>query len=231
MTHVVVVDFSWLLTERPVVGQAEGMTDFDALAEGWDADPRRSERARRAADAIAGAVPVRDSMRVLEYGAGTGLLGIALAARVREVVLVDSSPGMIEVARRRAAEAGCGNITAQVGDLTVDAWDGEPFDLVVSLMALHHVPDITLLLRRLHDATVDGGWIAVLDLEPEAGAYHDPGFEGHHGFSRGTLRRAFSAAGYGHVTVRNALTTEREVDGELRRFGVFLATAQREPDR
>ena len=44
-------------------------------------------------------------------------------------------------------------------------------------------------------------------------------------------RRAFSAAGYGHVTVRNALTTEREVEGELRRFGVFLATAQREPNR
>lgn len=211
--------------------QAEGMTDFDALAEGWDDDPRRTERARRAADAIAGAVPVRDSMRVLEYGAGTGLLGIALAARVREVVLVDSSPGMIDVARRRAVEAGCANITAEVGDLTVEAWAGEPFDLVVSLMAMHHVPDITLLLRRLHAATVDGGWIAVLDLEPEAGAYHDPGFEGHHGFSRGALRRAFSAAGYGHVTVRNALTTEREVEGELRSFGVFLATAQREPSR
>lgn len=207
------------------------MTDFDALAEGWDDDPRRTERARRAADAIADAIPLRDSMRVLEYGAGTGLLGIALAARVREVVLLDSSPGMVEVARRRAAEAGCGNITAEVGDLTVDAWTGEPFDLVVSLMAMHHVPDITLLLGRLHAATVDGGWIAVLDLEPEAGAYHDPGFEGHHGFSRGALRRAFAAAGYGHVTVRNALATEREVEGELRRFGVFLATAQREPNR
>lgn len=216
---------------RAVVRQAEGMTDFDVLAKGWDDDPHRVERARRAADAIAAAIPVRETMRVLEYGAGTGLLGIALAGRVREVVLLDSSVGMIETARQRITESGRPNITAEVGDLTAEPWADEPFDLVVSLMALHHVPDITLLLTRLHDATVDAGWIAVLDLEPEAGTYHDPGFEGHHGFSRGALRRAFSAAGYGHVTVRNALTTEREVDGEVRRFGVFLATAEREPTR
>ena len=216
---------------RAVVRQAEGMTDFDALAQSWDDDPHRVERARRAADAIAAAIPVRQTMRVLEYGAGTGLLGIALADRVREVVLLDSSIGMIEMARQRVVESGRTNITAEVGDLTAEPWAGEPFDLVVSLMALHHVPDITLLLSRLHDATVDAGWIAVLDLEPEAGTYHDPGFEGHHGFSRGALRRAFSAAGYGHVTVRNALTTEREVDGETRRFGVFLATAEAEPTR
>ena len=216
---------------RAVVRQAKGMTDFDVLAKGWDDDPHRVERARRAADAIAAAIPVRETMRVLEYGAGTGLLGIALAGRVREVVLLDSSVGMIETARQRITESGRPNITAEVGDLTAEPWADEPFDLVVSLMALHHVPDITLLLTRLHDATVDAGWIAVLDLEPEAGTYHDPGFEGHHGFSRGALRRAFSAAGYGHVTVRNALTTEREVDGEVRRFGVFLATAEREPTR
>ncbi|MFT4217138.1 MAG: class I SAM-dependent methyltransferase [Micropruina sp.] len=204
------------------------MTDFDELAEGWDADPRRTERARRAADAIAGAVPLRDSMRVLEYGAGTGLLGIALAGRVGELVMLDSSAGMIDVARTRIAESGLSNTTAEVGDLTEHPWQGEPFDLVVSLMALHHVPNVCLLLRRLSEATRPGGWIAVLDLEPEGGEYHDPDFEGHHGFSRGTLRRAFAAAGYAHVTVRNALTTDREVDGIQRSFGVFLATAQRE---
>ncbi|MFT4294719.1 MAG: class I SAM-dependent methyltransferase [Micropruina sp.] len=204
------------------------MTDFDELAQGWDADPRRTERARRAADAIAAAVPVQDTMRVLEYGAGTGLLGLALAGRVRELVMLDSSAGMVEVARSRIAESGLSSVSAELGDLTVAPWAGEPFDLVVSLMALHHVPDVCLLLRRLSEATRPGGWIAVLDLEPEGGDYHDPGFEGHHGFSRGTLRRAFAAAGYARVTVRNALTTEREIDGQLRRFGVFLATAQRE---
>jgi len=206
------------------------MTDFDALAASWD-DSRRIDRARRAAEAIAAAVPVKNSFRVLEYGAATGLLGITLADRIRELVMIDSSPAMIGIAQRRIAESGRTNVRAELGDLTEHPWEGEPFDLVVSLMALHHVADITLLLRRLLEATVDRGWIAVLDLEPEAGAYHDPGFEGHHGFSRGTLRRAFAAAGYAHITVRNALTTERQVDGEVRRFGVFLATAQREAAR
>ncbi|MBP8920471.1 MAG: class I SAM-dependent methyltransferase [Micropruina sp.] len=203
------------------------MTDFDALAATWDDDPRRADRARRAADAIDEAVGLTHTMRVLEYGAGTGQLGMAMADRVGELLMIDSSPAMVEAARRRIEACDQPNLRADVGDLTEQPWQGEPFDLVVSLMALHHVPDIELLLRRLCEATVEGGWIAVLDLEPEAGTFHQPGFEGHHGFGRGTLRRAFAAAGYCHVSVRTALTTEREIDGELRQFGVFLATAQR----
>ncbi len=152
---------------------------------------------------------------------------MAMADRVGELLMIDSSPAMVEAARRRIEACDQPNLRADVGDLTEQPWQGEPFDLVVSLMALHHVPDIELLLRRLCEATVEGGWIAVLDLEPEAGTFHQPGFEGHHGFGRGTLRRAFAAAGYCHVSVRTALTTEREIDGELRQFGVFLATAQR----
>lgn len=99
------------------------------------------------------------------------------------------------------------------------------------MMVMHHVDDVPLLLEQLAKATVDGGWIAVLDLEPEQGRYHKPGFAGHHGFKRGMLRRALSAAGFGHLTVRRVLEVDKEVDGVSRTFGVFLATARKDAQR
>jgi hypothetical protein len=98
-------------------------------------------------------------------------------------------------------------------------------------MVLHHVDDVPSLLKGLFAATAEGGWIAVLDLEPEQGEYHDPGFAGHHGFSRGALRRALASAGFGHLTVRQVLEIEKQVDGTARKFGVFLATARKEAER
>lgn len=218
-------------------GSMRAMTTYDARwfasqAATWDDDPRRVERARRAADAIAAEVPVDPSWSVLDYGAGTGLLAFALADRVGDMLLLDFSDGMVEVARRRIADSGRAGMRAEVHDLTrAEVPEGQKFDLVISMMVMHHVDDVPLLLKQLARATVDGGWIAVLDLEPEQGEYHDPGFTGHHGFKRGMLRRALSAAGFGHLTVRRVLEVDKEVDGVSRTFGVFLATARKDAQR
>ena len=205
---------------------------FASQAATWDDDPRRVERARQAANAIAAEVPLDSSWSVLDYGAGTGLLAFALADRVGDILMLDFSDGMVEVARRRIAGAGRPGMRAECHDLAVEPLPGaQQFDLVISMMVLHHVDDVPRLLKHLFAATVDGGWIAVLDLEPEQGEYHDPDFTGHHGFSRGLLRRTLAAAGFGHLTVRQVLQVEKQVDGANRKFGVFLATARKEAER
>lgn len=213
------------------------MTKYDARwfasqAATWNDDPRKVERARQAADAIAAEVPLDPSWRVLDYGAGTGLLAFALADRVGEILLLDFSDGMVEAARRRIAESGRAGMRAERHDLTQAPLPAtEQFDLVISMMVLHHVDDVPLLLTRLSAATTEDGWIAVLDLEPEQGEYHDPEFTGHQGFRRGMLRRALAKAGFGHLTVRQVLQIEKQVDGAPRKFGVFLATARKETVR
>jgi len=215
--------------------QHEAMTQYDARwfasqAATWADDPRKVERARQAANAIAGEVPLDPSWSVLDYGAGPGLLAFALADRVGDILMLDFSDGMVELARQRIADAGRPGMRAEKHDLTVEPLpDGQQFDLVISMMVLHHVDDVPLLLKRLFAATAHGGWIAVLDLEPEQGEYHDPGFTGHPGFSRGLLRRALATAGFGHLTVRQVLEVEKQVDGVARKFGVFLAIARKEP--
>ena len=51
----------------------------------------------------------RGNQRILELGCGTGEDALRLARRGLEVVAVDASPGMIQVARQKAQERDLGN--------------------------------------------------------------------------------------------------------------------------
>jgi tRNA (cmo5U34)-methyltransferase len=77
--------------------------------------------------------------RVLDLGAGTGLLSAAVLDRYPgvEIVLVDGAEEMLAHARARLAQPA---ITTIVADLRDRLPDG-PFDAVVSALAIHHLED------------------------------------------------------------------------------------------
>ena len=53
---------------------------FDQAAATWDEKPTRKELMRAVVDAIVHQVHLTPQMRVLDYGCGTGLVSILLAA-------------------------------------------------------------------------------------------------------------------------------------------------------
>src|SRR5436305_13137020 len=66
----------------------------------------------------AGAAGVPDGTPVVELGIGTGRVAVPTAAAGVPVIGVDSSAGMLEVCRARAAEAGVGDrLDLRLGDL------------------------------------------------------------------------------------------------------------------
>jgi SAM-dependent methyltransferase len=124
---------------------ADHASRFDEKAAEYDDE--KSEEYRACANlAIEGAAPTsRDT--VLDLGAGTGAIGLALAPEAGEVVLRDISEGMLDQARRKADERGLENVSAGTGrfrDPDVEPYrtgDGSEFDVVVSNFAMHHLDD------------------------------------------------------------------------------------------
>jgi SAM-dependent methyltransferase len=200
------------------------VTTFDERARDWDT-PERRERAEQVAAAIRAAVPLHPETRLIDIGAGTGLLGLALAGDVGEVVLAEPSDGMLEVARGKLAAIGHARVTAVRFDLTSDAPPAEPFDLAVSLLVLHHLEDTAGALGAILQLLRPGGRIALADLDTEDGSFHDTDAEGihHHGFDRDTLADLARAAGFVDVAFRTAT----EIEHESERFPVFLLIARR----
>jgi tRNA (cmo5U34)-methyltransferase len=102
-------------------------------------------------------VPHGAVRRVLDLGAGTGLLSAMIAGAFpeAEIELLDASEEMLAQARRRLGDA----VTAvHVRDMGGDLPPG-PFDAVVSALAIHHLEhaDKRALMRRVHDALRRGG--------------------------------------------------------------------------
>jgi ubiquinone/menaquinone biosynthesis C-methylase UbiE len=200
------------------------MSTFDERARTWDT-PERRARAEAVANAIRAAIPLTRDMRAIEVGAGTGLLGLALAGDVGELVLADPSAGMLEVAREKLAVHGDGRVSALHLDLLADPPPQPPFDLAVSLLVLHHLPDTAAALRAIRALLRPGGWLALADLETEDGSFHGPDAEGiyHHGFDPGRLAATAADAGFVDVSVRQATVIEK--DG--RQFTLLLLLGRR----
>lgn len=200
--------------------------EFDAKARSWD-EPAKADRARAIAERIAARVPALAQARVLEVGAGTGLLGFALRDRVKHVTLVDGSAEMVAVAGEKLRAQGACNVDVVKLDLEREPLPAARYDVVCALLVLHHVRDTEALLRKLHGALEPGGYLCVSDLDAGDGSFHDAGFDGHDGFDRAALAAELGRAGFVDVRFEDAFEIEKPVaGGAVRSFPAFLAVAR-----
>jgi cyclopropane fatty-acyl-phospholipid synthase-like methyltransferase len=199
------------------------VSSFDEKAATWDDDPAKVERARAIADLVQSVFPVPPYARVLDFGAGTGLLSQHLAGHVGALTLVEPSRGMREVIEEKVSSGRLPENTRVWDlDLAVDAVPEETFDLVVTLMTLHHVSDVPRVLGAFAELLDDGGRLAIVDLLAEDGSFHGDGFGGHHGFDPGELAEQLTGFGLVDLQVRDDVYG---VQKNGTRYPLFLVTA------
>jgi ubiquinone/menaquinone biosynthesis C-methylase UbiE len=205
------------------------MTYFDERAKDWDANPLRVERAKITAQAIREMVPLRPGMSALELGCGTGLLSFALQLDFASITLADTSQGMLDVLSEKIKASGVNNMHPLRLDLASDPLPAPRFNIIYSLMTMHHIPNTDQVLRQCHALTTPGGWLCIADLEKEDGSFHKdtPDFDGHNGFNREVLTGKVKAAGFGNVRFATVFYVRKEIDGIEKAFPMFLMTAQR----
>ncbi len=198
------------------------MNSFDERAATWDDDPAKIERASVVASAISDRIELDGSERLLDYGAGTGLVSAALQHSVGPITMADPSSGMRDV---MLAKIAAGTIAdARVWDLDLETapLPDEQFDLIVTVMTLHHVGDVELVLSRFASLLADGGRLCIVDLDKEDGSFHGPDAEVHHGFDPSTLATSLRTAGFTDVEIGDCHRVERESGT----FPMFLATGR-----
>lgn len=195
---------------------------FDRAAATWDCSPDRQRRTEAFRDAVAAAVPLDASWHVLEYGCGTASLSVALAGSVGRVVAVDSAEGMVSEVRRKLQTFGLDRVTARCLDLTAGDRLAERFDLVVCVMALHHITDIDRLFRAFAGVLVSGGWLCLGDLRSEDGSFHPTMAVPHNGFEPRDLDGRLRKAGF----VEGAVSDVAPIRREHREYPVFMLSAR-----
>lgn len=203
--------------------------DFEAVASRWDSNPTRVKIARDVGDAIMREVKLTPQMDVLDYGCGTGLIAMQLQPHVHSVCGADSSPAMVAVLQDKIATLKPDNVSAQLVDFEHGAHASGEYDLIVSSMVTHHIPDTAALLREWKRLLRPQGQIAFADLDSEDGSFHgDNTGVFHLGFDRNHLRELLLAAGFTSVRDTTATSVRKEIGEKPREFPVFLIVANRD---
>ncbi len=199
---------------------------FDELARSWDVAPMHVERTAAIASALRGILP-STGLRTLEVGAGTGLLSFALADHLGPVLATDPSAGMVTALEDKIRQTGSPSLSAlRCGDDLAGA-DG-PFDLILSQMALHHIPDVPGFLARAASRLPAGGWLAIADLDLEDGSFHGPTItDVHLGFDRQILASRLDEAGFEEIVFSTVHTMRKDSETGPREYPIFLVTARR----
>lgn len=126
-------------------------------------------------DLIAGLPQYRDSLlslldslafapaaSALEIGPGDGSFLPELAKRFAQVMALDNSPAMLELARMRCSEEGLGNVHLQLADALHDDYPGA--DCLVLNMVLHHFAAPAEALKQLAQRVKPGGSLLISEL-------------------------------------------------------------------
>jgi demethylmenaquinone methyltransferase/2-methoxy-6-polyprenyl-1,4-benzoquinol methylase len=104
--------------------------------------------------------------RVLDLACGTGDLAIGAAARGADVVGLDITPRMIELARVAGASAVTpGRLSWLVGDMMALPVPSESCHCVTTGYGLRNVPDLGGAIREIHRVLKPGGRLCSLDFD------------------------------------------------------------------
>ena len=222
---------------------------FNEEALSWDSNPSVQLATKLAHKAYLVHLPRPETLStydIMDLGCGTGLLSLALAPSVRSVTAVDAAEGMIAALRSKLEQPSAPNSTnpqtkapptninpihtllTDPSDplLTLDPVTHIPhpnrrFDLIVSHLVLHHIPDLPALFTLIHGCLRPGGGrVMVTDFEdfgPAARQFHPEskmdGVE-RHGIGREMIREVMEGAGFVDVRVQTAFEMAKEVETE-----------------
>ena len=132
----------------------------------------------RIQDAITVALGDRTGLTVLDLGCGSGLAGTIVKERAVELVGIDLSPEMIELARAR-------NIYDRLEVAEITAWLDEvesSFDLIISCDCLIYFGDLSRIVEAAARRLKSGGYFAISMEHGNRYPYHltDTGRYTHH---------------------------------------------------
>jgi SAM-dependent methyltransferase len=102
--------------------------------------------------------------RVIEFGCGTGAASVWLANHGHNTIGIDSSPEMIEIARRKVQNQGVG-LTWRVGDIRT-AENIDRVDLILALDVINELPslrDMEAVFTRAHQL-LEPGKLLIFDM-------------------------------------------------------------------
>lgn len=139
------------------------------------------------------------SKSLIDYGSGTGLVGIELTDSVASVLLVDSSQQMLQVAEAKISQKGIHNASTLYSDFTEGAPEYVKADIIVMSLVLLHIPDTKKILQSLFRILNEDGKLIIADFDKNENIQHP---KVHNGFAHDDLKDLLAEVGFKATEIR-----------------------------
>lgn len=161
-----------------------------------------------------------------------------LSQHVESVLALDTAAAMIDMLNAKillhSLESKVTTKVKLLEDPNDPLLQGKKFDLALSHLVFHHVPDMGKLVQVVYGTLKSGGRIWISDFEhdgPQAEAFHPKhkhaGVE-RHGLERREMKEILETAGFDHVEVFESFKMDKQVDsGETQSFPFLAITGVR----
>jgi len=197
---------------------------FDDYAKTWDTD-KRIERAKVVANEISNSINIDKRYSAMEFGCGTGLVSFNLYDKFKNITLIDSSKGMIDILNSKIEKYQVENMVPYHLDISNEESLDMKFDVIYNSMVLHHIHDV----KNFHELLNEDGYLCIVDLDEEDGSFHKnySDYDGHNGFNHEELKQLLSSVGFKDIEAHSFFYDEKIIENEKIKYSLFLMKARK----
>lgn len=173
-----------------------GNTDiFEMMASKYDTD-ERIQIARVSAEAIREYLIVTNDKSAIDFGCGTGLVGMQLLNDFNSMLFIDTSQNMINQLKQKFSNFNIVNADSLCFDFEKESRSDLHADYIFMAQVLLHINDVESVLSRLYDVLNEGGHLLIVDFNKNEEVVSDLV---HNGFEQERLIELMTRIGYREV--------------------------------
>ncbi len=183
-----------------------GNTDkFEMIANIYDTS-ERIQIAKVSSDAIREYLVDTKNKNAIDFGCGTGLVGMNLLNDFNSMLFLDTSQNMINQIKQKISDFNIKNADTLCFDFEKDSRLDLHADYIFMAQVLLHINDIELILSRLYDVLNVGGHLIIVDFNKNEEIVSDMV---HNGFDQENLTDIMIKLGYKDIQSKTFYTKSK----------------------
>ncbi len=188
-----------------------GNTDkFEMIADMYDTS-ERIQVAKVASDAIRKHLTDAKGKTAIDFGCGTGLVGMELQSEFKSMLFLDTSQKMLNQIEKKIAANNIQNAATLCFDFERDSLSDLKADYIFMAQVLLHIKDVEPVLSRLYEVLNQGGHLLIIDFDKNEKVASDMV---HNGFDQKELAETMAPLGYINIQSETFYTGSRIFMGE-----------------
>jgi ubiquinone/menaquinone biosynthesis C-methylase UbiE len=171
----------------------------------------RIQIAKLSSDAIREYLADAKDKSAIDFGCGTGLVGMNLLKDFKSMLFLDTSQNMVNQIKQKISVSDIQNASTLCFDLEKESLSELHADYIFMVQVLLHISEVDMILSRLYEVLNENGHLLIVDFDKNEKIASDMV---HNGFYQTELADTMSKIGYRDIRSKTFYTGSKIFMGQ-----------------